>query len=591
MSFMAYWNGAYSGTSSNLTYCKQGTIIGSNNIGSQSVKYATTSGSCSGNAATATKATQDGNGKVIASTYLPLADKGLSNGKVPYYVNFPRYPQLVDLGYNEESTKTSDEAYLKGLCKWAIDNFAGQGQIILIGNAIPNSSGFCYIQLYSSDGKDATTGLPRYCSGTYISLDRVTTNFSCTNYRWTFGGRFYGNASSSSKWATPRTITLTGSVTGSVSIDGSQNVSLATTTNHTHNYAGSSSAGGSANSALTLLYNNKFDTTYGSYAIFQQSSNISDFPHNGWFNSIKMLHNNSYGYFTEIATSFTGEDGMWRRALLSGTQVGWYKILDSGNFNSYAPKLDGTGASGTWGINISGNAATVGDITGILIPAMDVKTGYWRTLGYGSTKKLSIGSNYGGIAWNAQNYCADLMFGCNLGTLGFISIGYNSPIVSFAGSNDTNASNDNPNWYFKLTGTSGTIYNLNCAPTATKLATSRTIWGQSFDGTGNVSGFPSFPACININRNAQTGAILDPSKIGFEIETYANDARLKTYTASGGSNPTHLVLTSSGNVGIGTISPSYKLHVVGTAYASGGLVSDGPVKVNEYFVVDGTNGG
>ena len=34
MSFMTYWNGAYSGTSSNLTYCAQGAIIGSNNIGS-----------------------------------------------------------------------------------------------------------------------------------------------------------------------------------------------------------------------------------------------------------------------------------------------------------------------------------------------------------------------------------------------------------------------------------------------------------------------------------------------------------------------------------------------------------------------------
>lgn len=59
MSFMAHWNGAYSGTSSNLAYCAQGDIIGSNNIGSQSVNYATTSGSCSGscsgNAATATK--------------------------------------------------------------------------------------------------------------------------------------------------------------------------------------------------------------------------------------------------------------------------------------------------------------------------------------------------------------------------------------------------------------------------------------------------------------------------------------------------------------------------------------------------------
>lgn len=31
-------------------------------------------------------------------------------------------------------------------------------------------------------------------------------------------------------------------------------------------------------------------------------------------------------------------------------------VLDSDNYNKYAPKLDGTGATGTWPINISGNA-------------------------------------------------------------------------------------------------------------------------------------------------------------------------------------------------------------------------------------------
>lgn len=34
------------------------------------------------------------------------------------------------------------------------------------------------------------------------------------------------------------------------------------------------------------------------------------------------------------------------------------QALHAGNFNSYAPTLTGTGASGTWGINISGNAAS-----------------------------------------------------------------------------------------------------------------------------------------------------------------------------------------------------------------------------------------
>lgn len=37
----------------------------------------------------------------------------------------------------------------------------------------------------------------------------------------------------------------------------------------------------------------------------------------------------------------------------------WKTLLASDNYNSYAPTLTGTGASGTWGINITGNAATV----------------------------------------------------------------------------------------------------------------------------------------------------------------------------------------------------------------------------------------
>ena len=170
-------------------------------------------------------------------SYIPLSDKGLSNGKMPYYVTFPSHNQLVALGYNEESTETDDEYYLKGLCKWAIDNYANQGYILLIGMAQPNSIGYCHIQLYSSNGKDTNTGLPRYCAGMYCSLLKTTVNFVCREYKWYWKGSFLGNAETASKWATPRTITLTGSVTGSVSLDGSANVSLATTTNHAHDFS------------------------------------------------------------------------------------------------------------------------------------------------------------------------------------------------------------------------------------------------------------------------------------------------------------------------------------------------------------------
>lgn len=36
----------------------------------------------------------------------------------------------------------------------------------------------------------------------------------------------------------------------------------------------------------------------------------------------------------------------------------WVTILDSSNYNGYSPSLTGTGASGTWSINITGNSAT-----------------------------------------------------------------------------------------------------------------------------------------------------------------------------------------------------------------------------------------
>jgi hypothetical protein len=47
-----------------------------------------------------------------------------------------------------------------------------------------------------------------------------------------------------------------------------------------------------------------------------------------------------------------------RNGINSGWNATWYQMLHSGNYTSYAPSLTGGGASGTWGISISGNAAT-----------------------------------------------------------------------------------------------------------------------------------------------------------------------------------------------------------------------------------------
>ena len=46
--------------------------------------------------------------------------------------------------------------------------------------------------------------------------------------------------------------------------------------------------------------------------------------------------------------------------------------MHSGNYNSYVPTLTGTGASGTWNINIGGNANTVTTLTsGQIVSALN----------------------------------------------------------------------------------------------------------------------------------------------------------------------------------------------------------------------------
>jgi hypothetical protein len=50
-------------------------------------------------------------------------------------------------------------------------------------------------------------------------------------------------------------------------------------------------------------------------------------------------------------------------------------LLHAGNYTSYSPTLTGSGASGTWGINVTGNAATVTTVTpSQLSPAVDYTT-------------------------------------------------------------------------------------------------------------------------------------------------------------------------------------------------------------------------
>ena len=129
---------------------------------------------------------------------------------------------------------------------------------------------------------------------------------------------------------------------------------------------------------------------------------------------------------------------------------------------------------------------------------------------------------------------------------------------------------------------------------ATKLAAARTIWGQSFDGTGNVDGTlrirqttSNYCEGIRIQTADSTwativlGATADSgtNTNAWSIHRKADNNFSISRNSSDGLNG--LVMTSVG-MGLGTTSPSYRLHVVGDIYSSATIRTAGQMRASGF---------
>lgn len=131
-------------------------------------------------------------------------------------------------------------------------------------------------------------------------------------------------------------------------------------------YALSNSVGGNALKAnlLANLYSDRPTsaniaiTGSGGLATFKATNSMTANKPKSDGHILHFYWDNTAGYDGQLFMSASDNPELQMRGQKAGVYGSWKTVLSSNNYTDYVPKKDGTGASGTWGIDITGNAAT-----------------------------------------------------------------------------------------------------------------------------------------------------------------------------------------------------------------------------------------
>lgn len=263
--------------------------------------------------------------------------------------------------------------------KTIVDSANYTGIVLKIGTA---TKGSATLPIYLN------AGTPTACSTTLgVSITgNAATATKLQTARTINGTSFDGSANiTTAYWGATRTITLSGAVTGSASVNGSQNVTI-TTTYQTGSIdgryvGGKKTAGhgsrGTAYTADTYSSNfvNKAFVAYaerGSWAYANNGYITTDTGVNIPLAGTAIFQwgasdtNKTQLFITPM--NYNGVSNPAVNEMLfytsNGSEYssGWSRVLTNRNYTIYTVTKTGGGASGTWGISITGNAATANRI-------------------------------------------------------------------------------------------------------------------------------------------------------------------------------------------------------------------------------------
>ena len=357
----------------------------------------------------------------------------------------------------------------------------------------------------------------------------------------------------------PYALSWSGYSSGSYDGSSAQSITIPSNTNQLTNGAGfitlaSTAKTGSIERGDIYTWCAANQTYFGSFYQTEESR---------WYNILSIRHRNGGSdgnlYGMVLLTSLTGDDNLRWKQHIGGAWGTIKTILDSSNYSSYALPLSG------------------GTLTGALsITSINDSSGAHGLLSYHPASWTGVTSSQWGVgATDSQG----VIRSSNANLLHYKG---GTMYTIWDSGNDGSGSGLDADL---LDGKHlSDILNSNVA-SATKLQTARSIWGQSFDGTGNVNGIiylqtGSVISYYDENAQANREFIRPPSGVSgganLIIGRYNADydyalslcgKSMVMYTGSWGS--ASMFINNSGNVGIGTTSPKGKLHVEGNSYLRG----------------------
>ena len=201
---------------------------------------------------------------------------------------------------------------------------------------------YCGTGIYSGGRVDGTIFYDTNNTAYYLD-PASTSNLVGLTVANTITGSISGNAGTATTLATARTLTI-GS-TGKT-FNGSANVSWSTT-----EIVGYTPAYGNA------AYQTKSLDTISTPGLYQYDGGFGGTKPPDNSPNYRTIEIGSSARFSQIAMPWNSDGYYFRR--YDGTSFStWRTVLHDGNYNSYAPTLTGTGASGSWGISVTGSSAS-----------------------------------------------------------------------------------------------------------------------------------------------------------------------------------------------------------------------------------------